>query len=178
MKSVVQIRHLRYSQRIWSNLFHPSAYMLIKRRKWNVNCFLILDFAFSLSDQVLQAYSSSFQLVAQWSGGFRVHTPHLWVLGFGLKELSHVTKFNPIFPPIISVCYQGVCTESIHRAEWVADPFAPKFYSLIHNNIRPNLAEFCYVWTVLKIGQMVNRWPLYGWCPHLRNPGSATTVHY
>ena len=56
-----------------------------------------------------------------------------------LKERSHVTKFSPIFPPII----QSVI-RSIYRAELVMDPFAPKFYSIIQSNIGPNFGDGLY----------------------------------
>ena len=49
-----------------------------------------------------------------------------------LKKRSHITKFNPIFQPIILVRY------SVHL---LADPFAPEFYSPIQNNISSNFGD-------------------------------------
>ena len=48
-----------------------------------------------------------------------------------LKGRSHATKFSQIFPPIVSVRY------SVN----FLDPFAPKFYSSIQNNIGQNFGE-------------------------------------
>ena len=50
---------------------------------------------------------------------------------YTLKERSHVTKFSPIFSPVISFRY------SVN----FLDPFAPKFYSSIQNNIGQNFGE-------------------------------------
>ena len=69
-----------------------------------------------------------------------------------VRESLHVTKFSPLFSPIKKNGLHGNKLGggwgfrlkqfwSIYWADWVTDIFVPKFYSLIQNNIGPNLSD-------------------------------------
>ena len=70
------------------------------------------------------------------------------------KPCSHVTKFSLIFQPEIP--FKLFCKRIAFCTKWVVDPFAVKFYSLVHKNFVENFrlmkywVKFNYVWTMLR----------------------------